>query len=68
MQTLLAGGLSPQQAGAAIDHTIEVESHLLAANDLFWISSILFLAMIGVIWLARPVKANLAPGIAGGAH
>jgi MFS family permease len=63
-----AGGLSSAQAGAAIDRSIEVESHLLAANDLFWISSILFLAMIGVIWLARPVKANLAPGIAGGAH
>jgi DHA2 family multidrug resistance protein len=68
LQTLQAGGLSSAQAGAAIDRSIEVESHLLAANDLFWISSILFLAMIGVIWLARPVKANLAPGIAGGAH
>ena len=68
LQTLQAGGLSSAQAGAAIDRSIEVESHLLAANDLFWISSILFLFMIGVIWLARPVKANLAPGVASGAH
>ncbi len=68
LQTLQTGGLSSAQAGAAIDRGIEVESHLLAANDLFWISSILFLLMIGVIWLARPVKANLAPGAAGGAH
>jgi DHA2 family multidrug resistance protein len=68
VQTLQAGGLSFQQAGAVINRSIDVESHLLAANDLFWISSILFLLMIGVIWLARPIKANLAPGAVGGAH
>jgi MFS transporter, DHA2 family, multidrug resistance protein len=68
LQTLQAGGLSLQQAGAAINRSIDVESHLLAANDVFWISSVLFLLMIGVIWLARPGKANLAPGAAGGAH
>jgi DHA2 family multidrug resistance protein len=68
VQTLQAGGLSLQQAGAAINRSIDVESHLLAANDLFWASSILFLLMIAVIWLARPVRANLPPGAAGGAH
>jgi DHA2 family multidrug resistance protein len=68
VQTLQAGGLSFQQAGAAINRSIDVESHLLAANDLFWISSILFLLMIGVIWLARPIKANLGPGAVGDAH
>jgi len=68
VRTLQAGGLSSQQAGAAINRSIDVESHLLAANDLFWISSILFVAMIGVIWCARPIKSNLGPGVAGGAH
>jgi DHA2 family multidrug resistance protein len=46
---LQADRLSLQQAGAAIDRRIDVEWHLLAANDLFWISSLLFLLMIGVI-------------------
>jgi DHA2 family multidrug resistance protein len=68
MRTLQAAGLSMQQAGAAINRSIDVESHLLAANDLFWISSILFVVMIGVIWCARPIKSNLGPGAAGGAH
>jgi MFS transporter, DHA2 family, multidrug resistance protein len=67
-QTLQSGGLSVQQAGAAVNRSIDVESHLLAANDVFWISSILFLLMIGVIWLARPARANVPPGAAGGAH
>jgi DHA2 family multidrug resistance protein len=68
LQALQAGGLSLQQAGAAINRSIDVEAHLLAANDLFWASSILFLLMIAVIWLARPIKENLPPGAAGGAH
>jgi DHA2 family multidrug resistance protein len=68
LQTLQSGGLSLQQAAAAVDRSIDVESHLLAANDVFWISSILFLLMIGVIWLARPPSTNVSPGVAGGAH
>jgi DHA2 family multidrug resistance protein len=68
LQTLQAGGLSLQQAGAAVNRSIDVESHLLAANDVFWISSILFLLMIGVIWLARPASANPSSGAVGGAH
>ncbi len=68
IQTLQSSGLSTQQAAAAINRSIDVESHLLAANDLFWISAILFLLMVGVIWLARPIKSNLPPSATGGAH
>jgi DHA2 family multidrug resistance protein len=68
IQTLQFGGLSLQQAGAAINRSIDVEAHLLAANDLFWVSAVLFMLMIGVIWLARPVKGASPPGAAGGAH
>jgi DHA2 family multidrug resistance protein len=68
LRTLQAGGLSLPQAGAAINRSIDVESHLLAANDLFWASSVLFLLLIGVIWLARPVKGNSPSASAGGAH
>jgi DHA2 family multidrug resistance protein len=68
VRILQGGGLTLPQAHAVIDRSIESEAHLLAVNDLFWISSILFLLMIGVIWLARPVKASFSPGAAGGAH
>ena len=68
VQTLESGGLSFQQAGAVINRSIDVESHLLAANDLFWASTVLFLLLIGLIWLARPVKGNLPADAAGAAH
>jgi DHA2 family multidrug resistance protein len=40
---------------------------MLSASDIFAASAAIFVALIGVVWLARPVKAN---GLvdAGGAH
>jgi len=45
-----------------------VESHMLAANDVFWASSLLFLAMTVVVWWARPGKTGSSASAAGGAH
>jgi len=68
VRTLESGGLTMRQADAVINRSIDAEAHLLAVNDVFWLSAILFLLMIGVIWLARPTKSNVAPGAASGAH
>jgi MFS transporter, DHA2 family, multidrug resistance protein len=65
---LQSGGLSSQQAAAAVNRTIDVQAHLLAANDLFWVSSGLFLALIGVVWLARPPAPGTAPAPMSAAH
>ena len=47
---------------------IDVEAHLLAANDVFWISSLLFFALVGVVWLAKRPPGAAAAADAGGAH
>jgi len=65
-QTLQGGGFSLGQAAAMINRQIDAEAHLLAANDVFWGSSVLFFALIGVIWLARPARGG--PGAAAPAH
>jgi len=42
---------------------------MLSANDLFFVSALLFLALIPVVWLARPSRASAAgAGAAAGAH
>jgi DHA2 family multidrug resistance protein len=68
LQTLQQGGLSYPQAAAAINRSIDVQAHLLAANDVFLISAILFFALIGVIWLAKRPKSAVAADSAAGAH
>ena len=54
---------------AAINRTIDVQAYMLSANDIFYASALLFIALIPVVWLARPVKASkAAAAAAAGAH
>ena len=47
---------------AVLERTIVQQAYMLATNDLFWLWGWIFLALIGVMWLARP------PFTAGGAQ
>jgi DHA2 family multidrug resistance protein len=62
------GGLSYPQAAAAVNRSIDVQSHLLAANDVFLISAILFAALIGIVWLASRPRAHGAVDAGAAAH
>jgi len=55
---LQAGGLDPQQALAVVNRLIDQQAAMLGANDLFRASAWLFLLLIPVVWLARPVKGG----------
>jgi hypothetical protein len=64
---LMAQGLSEERAWAVIDRSMTLQASTLGATDMFWISSILFLALIGFVWLTKPDK-SAAPADAAGAH
>ncbi|HEY1327638.1 MAG TPA: DHA2 family efflux MFS transporter permease subunit [Casimicrobiaceae bacterium] len=67
--SLQGGGMSVDQSYGALNHMIDQQAFMLSANDIFYVSALLFLALIVVVWLAKPVKA--APGAAdaaAGAH
>ena len=38
-----------------------VQAFSLAANDVFWLSGVLFVALIATIWLTRPIHGRPAP-------
>lgn len=46
-------GASVRQAAGAITHQMIQQAYLLAADDLFWLSGWISLAMIALIWFAR---------------
>jgi DHA2 family multidrug resistance protein len=46
---------------------VDQQAALLSANDIFYASALLFLAMIGLVWLSKPAKAA-ASAEAAGAH
>jgi DHA2 family multidrug resistance protein len=67
VQGMEAQGLSQQGAWAVIERTLSVQASTLGATDIFWISSVLFLALIGLVWMTRPSRSG-APADAAGAH
>ena len=58
---LQAQGMSAEQAYAQITRLIDQQAYMLAANDIFYISAIGFVALIAVVWVTRPIK----PGAGG---
>jgi MFS transporter, DHA2 family, multidrug resistance protein len=67
---LQASGLSHEQALAQVNRLVDQQAFMLAADDIFWISALLFLALIPLVWLSHPIPAH-GPGggeAAAGAH
>lgn len=48
-----AAGLSHDQALAVLSRSVDQQSYTMAVTDLFWLASMLFVAMVGVLWLVR---------------
>jgi DHA2 family multidrug resistance protein len=65
---LEAAGMSPAQALAQINRLVDQQSFMLAANDLFYISAVIFVALIPLIWLTHPKHGTGGAGVASGAH
>lgn len=60
-------GMPDMAAYSVIDRSIGVQASTMAATDLFYMAAILFLILIGFVWLTKP-KKSAAPVDAGGAH
>jgi DHA2 family multidrug resistance protein len=69
MAQLHAGGLTSQQGYALLNNLVDVQSYMLSANDIFYVSGFLFVVLAGVVWLARPAMGGAAgKEAAAGAH
>ena len=51
-----AAGFSGDQALASINRLVDQQAFTMAATDIFRVSAVLFLLMIGIVWFARPKK------------
>ncbi|MBG9387696.1 DHA2 family efflux MFS transporter permease subunit [Caenimonas aquaedulcis] len=66
---LRASGLSMEQALSQINRLVDQQAFMLAANDIFWLSAVLFLALIPLVWLTHPQKSGAGGAeAAAGAH
>ena len=67
LASLQAGGYGAQQSYGLLNRLVDIQAFMLSADDIFYVSGILFLLLVFVIWLARPT-AGADAGAAGGAH
>jgi DHA2 family multidrug resistance protein len=63
---LAASGMSAEQALANVNRIVDQQAYTMAVTDVFYLSSLLFFVLVGVVWLARPRPGAAAGG--GGAH
>ena len=60
-------GLGDDQAHRLIEQNLAAQAGVLGINDVFFASSLLFLVLIGFIWLSKPMRTTV-PVDAGAAH
>jgi len=67
LANLQAGGMTPEQSLALVNRLVDQQAALLSATDIFYASSLLFLALVAIVWMAKPA-AGPASKEAAGAH
>jgi DHA2 family multidrug resistance protein len=63
-----AAGMSPDQALGTINRLVDQQAFMLAANDIFYASAVLFLLLIPFVWISRPTATPGGADAAAGAH
>jgi DHA2 family multidrug resistance protein len=67
---LNSGGFGTDQGYAVVNRLVDQQAFMLSADDIFYVSGLMFLALIVLIWFARPQKAGGegSAAAAAGAH
>ena len=55
---LADAGLAPEQALATVNRLVDQQAYMLAANDVFYASALIFLLLIPLVYLTRPQAAG----------
>ena len=64
---LMQMGMSKMQAIGVIERNLSQQASMLGANDIFWISGVLFFVLIVFVWLTKRAQGG-GGADAAGAH
>ena len=69
LSSLANAGLTPSQMLETINRLVDQQAYMLAANDVFYVSAIIFLCLIPLVFLAKNTRASAGGAdAAAGAH
>ncbi|MDR5817247.1 DHA2 family efflux MFS transporter permease subunit [Caballeronia sp. LZ033] len=61
-------GGSPVQALAFFERSLTTQAAMLGLNDIFWLSGVIFITIVPLIWLTKPGKGAGAGAAGAGGH
>jgi DHA2 family multidrug resistance protein len=61
-------GGSSSQALAFLENSLNAQAAMLGLNDIFWISAVIFVAIVPLIWITKPDKNSAAAAAGAGGH
>jgi MFS transporter, DHA2 family, multidrug resistance protein len=56
---------STAKATALFESSLDAQASMLGLNDIFWMSAVIFIVIVPLIWLTRPTRGASAPGAGG---
>ena len=68
LAAMQAGGMTPEQSVGALNQMVNQQAAVLSVTDIFYASAIIFVLLIGVVWLAKPIGSGAASAEVSGAH
>jgi DHA2 family multidrug resistance protein len=65
---LHASGMGTSQSYELINRLVDNQAFMLSANDIFYVSGVIFLGLIFLVWLAHPIRGGAGGGAPSAAH
>ena len=62
------GAITADQSFGILNRMVDAQAFMQSANDIFYASAVLFVALVAVIWFARPARGGVASQAGAGAH
>ena len=56
LDALQLGGLSPEQGLGQLERMVDAQARMMATNDIFWLSGVLFIVLAAMVWIARRAR------------
>jgi DHA2 family multidrug resistance protein len=53
---------------AYFEHSLNTQAAMLGLNDIFWLSAVIFVLIIPLIWVTKPDHASAAAAAGAGGH
>jgi DHA2 family multidrug resistance protein len=61
-------GLNAEQTAGMLERTITFQAAMLGINDIFYVSAVIFIVIIPLIWIIKPSKGGAGAAEASAAH